>query len=636
VRRAARALFLASALGCGAPTEAQDWPWWRGPERDGVARSDAWSSQGRELWRTRVGVGFACPSIVGASLWIVGHERESKQDTLWCLDSSSGEVRWKSSYPARRGGFDVHPGGPLSQPTVGNERVYVSSNEGAVRAFDARTRELLWLCDLPRLLGTKPDEYGIGASPVLLGDALVVCADRVARLDARTGELRWASAALGVFHSTPAPLTFEGREHLAVFGDRGVTLLALADGAPRGLHPWKDLHIGGSIATPVVLGEDLLVSSGSNVGATRLDFRTDPPRVVWHTRAMRNLMAGCVRVGDHLYGFDESILKCLDLDGKELWRERGLGDGSMIAAGTRLLVMTSDGELLVARASPLGFEELARHPLFQEGDFWSPPVFAQGRVYVRSSLGELVCLVMDGGAEAPRSSEASPSVLPDARALFERHLELVGGKARVEALVSLRRRGTFECRALGVQSVPIVLEERAPALRREEIGLPRGLPGKVVRGFDGELAWELNPIRGDGLLDAAGQREARDEPGLHATARWADELRGARTRGAVSFAGRRAWKVEASLASGTVRHYYFDRESGYLCGRDGVDQATVVWDDWRVEGGLAFPMFERREVRDTGVIEVLRFETLELDAVPAEAFRRPAELSAAPAEVPPK
>jgi len=625
------ALFSSGLVGRAAG--AQDWPWWRGTARDGVAADDDWQTHGRELWRREVGVGFASASVVGERLWTLGHARETRQDTLWCLDARTGATLWSASFPARTGGFGVHAGGPLSTPTVGGGCVYVTSNEGVLRAVEAETGALVWSVDLPRALGTKPDEYGLGASPLLLGNSLVVCADRVARFDARSGALLWRSEPFGVYHSTPAPFTASAGERLAVFGDRATALLDLVSGATLGSHPSRDLHIGGSIATPLVLGEDVLVSAGDGVGATRLDFSSTPPRVVWHTRGMRNLMAGCVRVGERLYGFDESILKCLDLDGRERWRERGLGDGSLSAAGGRLLVLTSAGELVVARATDTGFEELARRALFEAGDCWAPPVFAHGRIYARSSLGELVCLDQRGpvvpesvsGAGADREAPAEAAA-PAARDLFARHLELVGGRESLLALRSLRRSGTFQRRSVGVTRVPAVLEELAPDRRRAELGLPRGLRGQVVRVFDGEEAWELNPIRGDARLAAAEQREARDEPGLHAAATFERDHREFGAVVGAHFAGRSAWKVVTTLASGRARNYYFDAQTGCLLGRDGPEEATVVLGDWRVERGLAFPMLERREEHDTGALEVLRFESLQLDGVADEGWARPEDL----------
>ena len=101
-------------------------------------------------------------------------------------------------------------------------------------------------------------------------------------------------------------------------------------------------------------------------------------------------MATSLLIGDHLDGIDEAVLKCFDLEGEELWAERGLGKGALSAAGDRLLVHTSKGELVVVKASPDGYEELSRAKATSKGVCWTMPILVDGRIYLRSSAGELV------------------------------------------------------------------------------------------------------------------------------------------------------------------------------------------------------------------------------------------------------
>ena len=110
-------------------------------------------------------------------------------------------------------------------------------------------------------------------------------------------------------------------------------------------------------------------------------------------------MTGCTLFEGHLYGFDESMLKCIDLEGNEAWRERGLGKGSVAVAGGRLIVVSSKGELIVATASPEGFEELSRKKVLDGGEYWTTPVLLNGLIYVRNSLGDLTCLDHRGSTQ---------------------------------------------------------------------------------------------------------------------------------------------------------------------------------------------------------------------------------------------
>ena len=107
---------------------------------------------------------------------------------------------------------------------------------------------------------------------------------------------------------------------------------------------------------------------------------------------MKNQMAGAVLWDAHLYGFDDKLLKCIDLEGKELWRERGLGQGALMAADGRLIVISEQGELVVARATPEGYQELSRAKVLDGDVCWTMPVLANGRIYCRNHAGDLVCL----------------------------------------------------------------------------------------------------------------------------------------------------------------------------------------------------------------------------------------------------
>jgi outer membrane protein assembly factor BamB len=114
--------------------------------------------------------------------------------------------------------------------------------------------------------------------------------------------------------------------------------------------------------------------------------------LLWESKVMRNQMSGCVLWEEHLYGFDETTLKCLNLDGEELWRKRGLGKGCLQLADGKILAMSADGELVIAAAKPDGYEELSRKKVLDGGVYWTTPVLVGGLIYCRNSDGDLVCL----------------------------------------------------------------------------------------------------------------------------------------------------------------------------------------------------------------------------------------------------
>lgn len=210
-------------------------------------------------------------------------------------------------------------------------------------------------------------------------------------------------------------------------------------------------------ASPIVVGERLLISSAYDHGCALVEHAGGELRagrlaleeldVVWANRELRSKMAGGILLDGHVYGFDESMLVCLDLAGTARWRVRGLGNGALSGGDGKLAVLSSRGELVIARATSERFEELTRTPLFDAGDCWTPPVIAGGLVFCRNSLGTLVCRdhrVPAEPRETPRATAVAHDAvveLPTAAELFARHRALVLGNAEPHPPRSrLRRR----------------------------------------------------------------------------------------------------------------------------------------------------------------------------------------------------
>ncbi len=395
-----RAILL---LGAAAPAPlAEDWPNWRGPRWDGVSLEEDWTVQERgELWRRTVGVGHSASSIRGGRLYTLGFDQARGVDVVQCLDAATGENVWTQSYPSELRN-ESHGGGTLSTPAVTEERVFVTSSAGEVRCLDAASGEVRWTRDLARELGTEPTIYGFGGSPLVLEGLVFVNVSKTAALRSDTGETVWQTRDHLALYSTPAPFALGERACLAIFTREGLSVLDRLDGAELYAFPWRKGEVTVNAATPVAVGERMFVSSGYEHGCALVEFAEGDARAVWESRVMRTRLSGCVLVGEHLYGLDESTLKCIGLDGRERWRKRGLGLGALSAAGARLLVLSEDGELVIVAANPERYEELHRRKVFDAGVFWSNPVLSGGRIFLRSSTGELVCLDHGPGTSATK------------------------------------------------------------------------------------------------------------------------------------------------------------------------------------------------------------------------------------------
>ncbi len=388
----------------GAPTRSAtssaayattDWSAFRGPARDGSSPERGWSTRGEELWRRAVGLGHSSASIAGQRLVTLGFDVEREEDVAWCLDAATGEELWARRWPAQRDALG-HGGGTLTTPTVTGARVFLTTRRGSVRCLAAEDGTSLWERDLAAEFELEPTGYGFGGSPLLHAGVVYVNLRSTFALEAETGEVLWTSREHLAMYSTPAPLEIGGRACLAVFTKEGLAVLDRGDGAELWFHPWRKGESTVNCLMPIVLGERVFLASAYQHGCALLGFEEEggERRVVpvFESLALRAKLGGVVRVGEYLYGLDEAVLKCIDLEGNERWRKRGLGLGSISAADGRLLILTKNGELVVARATPEAYVELARDPVFERGSvLWSAPVLCAGRLYLRSGEGELIC-----------------------------------------------------------------------------------------------------------------------------------------------------------------------------------------------------------------------------------------------------
>lgn len=375
----------------GAGPAPGDWPQWRGPQRDGISREVDWKAEGRTLWEVEVGQGYSTVSVSDGRLYTVGYDEQAGLDVIWCLDAETGEERWVHTYPAKKWA-QAHQGGTLSTPSVDGDRVYVLNREGRFSCLDAKTGVARFALNVEERFGLKPPTWGFSASPLVLDDMVVLNVGKVLAYEKGEPELLWSSKrSYGHAYSTPTDCTLRGKPCLAVLGSDGLAVLDRATGEELGLQPWKTKY-DVNAASPVFVGDDrILISSGANHGAAVVELGADGLQVVWESKVVRNHLSTSVLVGGHLYGLDESILKCMDVDGNELWRQRGLGKGALSAAGDRLIVVSSRGELIVAEASPKGYKELSREKVLDGGVCWTMPVLAHGRIYVKNRDGQLVC-----------------------------------------------------------------------------------------------------------------------------------------------------------------------------------------------------------------------------------------------------
>jgi len=375
----------------GTAQEKGSWPQWRGPDGDGISKQVGLSAQGKEdsVWEMEVGLGYSAVSLRDGRLYTLGFDAENEMDLVWCIDAASGEEIWVHSYPAKIWN-EFHGGGTLTTPTIVGDGLYVLNREGQLFCLDLETGEPRWQRELMKERKLTLPQWGFSASPLHVDDQMIINVGIVMSVDMKTGKTLWETKDYKEAYSTPTAFTHEGQKRLAVFNGAGLILLDQATGKEISSYPWKTKYEVNA-ASPIIVGDAIFISSGYGHGAALLAMDGDKLEPVWETKKMKNQMNGCVLIGDHLYGFDDKILSCLDLEGNVVWSERGLGEGVLSATKDKLLVLSGDGELLVAKASPKAFEVESKTKVLSGGVYWTQPTVVDGLIYCRNSVGQLVC-----------------------------------------------------------------------------------------------------------------------------------------------------------------------------------------------------------------------------------------------------
>ena len=398
---------------------AGDWPQWLGPERNGVSTETGlhWpASEPKVQWRIPLGHGFSGISIAAGRVFTMF--ATGGDEYAVCVSAQSGDELWRFRtgpyYEEGQGGD-----GPRSTPTIDGTTVYVLGATGKLFALDAASGKEIWSKDLAAEFASEVPKWGFSTSPLVEGDLLLLEAGGVdgnfvvdliidrktavtaVALDKRTGATVWTALNEKMSYSSPVAFTAAGVRQLAYFTAYALTGLSPTDGSVLWQVPWKT-RWDVSAATPVFIAPDkLFISTGDDSGGAVFRIATEGAGLVakqlWQNKKMKNHFGTSVLYDGHLYGFDKSILKCLDAaTGAEQWKTRGYGKGTLIIADGHLVILGEEGQLGVAVATPQSFVEKSKYPVL-EGRCWTIPSLADGRVYVRNQR-ELVCLDIRGDA----------------------------------------------------------------------------------------------------------------------------------------------------------------------------------------------------------------------------------------------
>lgn len=388
------ATLAPAEAGVGTATHSEhDYPQFLGPRRDGsvteVRLSRDWPENLTPLWRQPVGAAWSGFAVAGE--YAVTQEQRGTEEAVTCYDLESGALRWVHSDKVRWNDPLGGPG-PRATPTLVDGRVYSLGGTGLLNVLDLRSGELLWSINVVEQSGAEPPTYGVSASPLIVGDAVVVAAGgpggrSLVAYQRETGERLWAGGNDGAAYSSPVLARLADREMILLLGAKSVVGHDAEDGAVLWSYPWPPTEMVSQVL--VLPGERLFVSSGYGVGAKLLSLRDRGPagfevEPIWESLAMKAKFTNVVHKDGFLYGLDDGILACVDLsNGERQWKGGRYGHGQLILVHDLLLVIAEDGRMVLVHAVPDGHRELGVFDALA-GKTWNHPALAGSKLVVRN------------------------------------------------------------------------------------------------------------------------------------------------------------------------------------------------------------------------------------------------------------
>lgn len=373
---------------------ADDWPNFLGPNYDSKSSEKglryAWTEPLPLLWERDIGSAFSGISCVDGRAYTCG-TADGKQ-VLYCLNADTGEVIWQQAF---EGEYRESQGGDGTRatPTVHEGRVYIFGALGTFACYDAKDGRELWKHDF----NAEP-RWGYSGSVLIEGDLAVIspggAAGALLAVNKNTGERVWSAGKDGAGYATPYPFTLSGKRYLVGFVAQAAMIVEAATGREVWRTPWRtDWDV--NAASPIFHDGDLFISSGYRTGSALFKLEPDGDKLkgtkVWENDVLMSKFQTPVLVDGFLYASDQNGLRCVNWKtGEAAWRERRLKaggasatNGTMVYADGHLFLLTESGELVIAKASPEGFEPIT-HAKILSGRCWTVPTLYNGRIYARN------------------------------------------------------------------------------------------------------------------------------------------------------------------------------------------------------------------------------------------------------------
>jgi len=369
---------------------AEEWPQWRGPHRDGLAigfaEPKAWPEKLTLKWKVTVGEGHSSPVVADGRIYI--HTRQGDREVVTALRPENGQTIWQEGYAepyTMNPAATSHGKGVKSTPVVEDGRIFTFGINGTLSAFDAKTGKPQWRKEFG-----SPD-FGVATSPVIDHGLLIVHVGgtdqgALTAFDAATGNPKWSWKGDAPAYASPILVDIGGTRQVVTQSRDNIVGVAAATGDLLWKIPFKTVYEQ-NIVTPVLYRDTLIFSGiekpifGVKLIKHGAEWTTE---TVWENKNFSMYMSSPVVSGDLLYGFSErkrGQFFCLrPSDGTTLWTSDGRqsDNAAVVAAGSVLLLLTNDANLIVARQNDKAFEPLRKYSVANSPTWAHPVVMGRG------------------------------------------------------------------------------------------------------------------------------------------------------------------------------------------------------------------------------------------------------------------
>jgi len=377
-------------------TFSQDWPQWRGINRDCVVKGfqapASWPSELKQQWKVTVGFGDATPVLVGDKIYL--NTRQGDNEVILCLNAANGKEIWKNQYSAMAvtGPAASHPG-PRSTPAVANGKIVTFGATGIISCLDDNTGKVIWRRDNPN---HEVPQFFTAMSPLIIDNLCIAHVGtkdkgRVLALDLNTGNEKWKWSGDGPSYASPSIMTINGKKHVIIQTEKNLISLSLTDGKLLWQVPTPVQERFYNCVSPYVDGQiiyytgqgtgmkSIKVEKSGNNYITKELWSNPETGAKWNTPVLKN---------GFLYGFtDQKRIYCMNAsDGKTAWIDNTVNSdfATLVDCGSVLIGLPSTANLIVFKPDPSAYSEIAKYKV-SETAIYAFPVIAENKIYIKDA-----------------------------------------------------------------------------------------------------------------------------------------------------------------------------------------------------------------------------------------------------------